>query len=207
MWMCALLLRATFPKMTTTRYPPFSQLKWATLLESMDYGLHNTAPDPIENSLPLDPNLNWANGLTLVQRKWHTFPEPTVPSGDTTPAHSRTNHTVSTHSDDRYRQKLVESLRQKVQPASYWQFTSMTLSWLSFTTTSQPLDMPLRNCPRFLLQSYLPPPTQSPEKLCLPSINNPLKAYLCSLSTARICPIKSQKTIFYPTQPLSLSVH
>ncbi|KAJ1708379.1 early growth response protein 3 [Aspergillus flavus] len=87
-----------------------------TLLESMDHGLHNTAPDPIENSLPLDPNLNLANGLTLVQRKWHTFPEPTVPSGDTTPAHSRTNHTVSTHSDDRYRQKLVESLRQKVQP-------------------------------------------------------------------------------------------
>lgn len=82
----------------------------------MDHGLHNTAPDPIENSLPLDPNLNLANGLTLVQRKWHTFPEPTVPSGDTTPAHSRTNHTVSTHSDDRYRQKLVESLRQKVQP-------------------------------------------------------------------------------------------
>ncbi|QMW35001.1 hypothetical protein G4B84_010492 [Aspergillus flavus NRRL3357] len=36
-----------------------------TLLESMDHGLHNTAPDPIENSLPLDPNLNLANGLTL----------------------------------------------------------------------------------------------------------------------------------------------
>ncbi|KAB8225830.1 hypothetical protein BDV33DRAFT_78344 [Aspergillus novoparasiticus] len=87
-----------------------------TLLESMDYGLHNTAPDPIDNSLPLDPNLNLTNGLTLVQRKWHTFSEPTISSGDTTPTHSRTNNTVSTHGDDRYRQKLDESLRQKVQP-------------------------------------------------------------------------------------------
>ncbi|KAE8341953.1 hypothetical protein BDV24DRAFT_45916 [Aspergillus arachidicola] len=87
-----------------------------TLLESMDYGMHNTAPDPIDNSLPLEPNFNLPHGLTLVQRKWHTFSEPTIPSGDTTPAHLRTNNTVSTHGDDRYRQKLDESLRQKVQP-------------------------------------------------------------------------------------------
>ncbi|KAE8143801.1 fungal-specific transcription factor domain-containing protein [Aspergillus pseudotamarii] len=119
-----------------------------TLLESMDYGLQNTLPGPADGSVPSDPNLNFPHGPTLVQKKWHTFSEATIPSGDTTPECPRINNTINTRADDRYRQKLVESLQQRVQPGILPSTKFLDLCLQAYFTHFQTI-FPLIHAPTF----------------------------------------------------------
>ncbi|BCS22038.1 uncharacterized protein APUU_30263A [Aspergillus puulaauensis] len=106
---------------------------WTSLLASNDFDLdavnqsllectgapQDTAVDHTDSSMPIDPDIN--HGSTVIQRKWHTFSATPIESGYSTPDRPRSNGTGSqmrTRADDRYRQKLAESLRQRVQPGT-----------------------------------------------------------------------------------------
>jgi hypothetical protein len=90
-----------------------------TLLESTDCWPHNTSADRIDSAIDPDPPADSTRGPSLVQRKWHTFSETTNISGNCTPELPRSTDTSSqlrVHGDVGYREKLVDSLRQRVQP-------------------------------------------------------------------------------------------
>jgi hypothetical protein len=90
-----------------------------TLLESTDGWPHNISADRIDSSIDLDPPADSRTGPSLVQRKWHTFSETTNLSGNCTPELPRSTEASSqlqVHGDVGYREKLVDSLRQRVQP-------------------------------------------------------------------------------------------
>ncbi|GKZ25808.1 hypothetical protein AbraIFM66951_000791 [Aspergillus brasiliensis] len=88
-----------------------------TLLESTDQRPQNLTPQPASISPAPESLPDATTGLTAVQRRWHTFSETKLPSqrASPEPLSGGTTGPLRTHADDRYRQKLVESLRPPVQ--------------------------------------------------------------------------------------------
>ncbi|OJJ66032.1 hypothetical protein ASPBRDRAFT_138833 [Aspergillus brasiliensis CBS 101740] len=89
-----------------------------TLLESTDQRPQNLTPQPASISPAPESLPDATTGLTAVQRRWHTFSETkAIPSqrASPEPLSGGTTGPLRTHADDRYRQKLVESLRPPVQ--------------------------------------------------------------------------------------------
>jgi hypothetical protein len=89
-----------------------------TLMASTHHRPQDVTPQPasicLADESPLDPTTR----LTAVQRRWHTFSETKVLSQRASPEPSRggAGGQLRTHADDHYRQKLVDSLRPRVQP-------------------------------------------------------------------------------------------
>ncbi|KAK6837339.1 hypothetical protein RU639_001134 [Aspergillus parasiticus] len=106
---------------------------WTSWLEGADFdpGDVNQTLLAITEALPKDgaeeiggpPNTHVAvdgsPGSDSIQRRWHTFSEAITPSRETTPEDTTSTtgavDQIHTHADDAYRQKLAESLRQRVQ--------------------------------------------------------------------------------------------
>jgi uncharacterized C2H2 Zn-finger protein len=88
-----------------------------TLRESTDQRPQDLTPQPTSISPAPKSLLDSTTRLTAVQRSWHTFSETQVPSQRASPGPLRGGAAdqLCTHADDRYRQKLVESLRPRVQ--------------------------------------------------------------------------------------------
>ncbi|KAL5366582.1 hypothetical protein BJX96DRAFT_182785 [Aspergillus floccosus] len=106
--------------------PPDGQrdLDWMSWLTAPDFDLDSLNQSLIETTqiqtMDLVRNPEEAQGP--IQRLWHTFSESIVSSGQTTPDLRRSSSSdcdrghIHLIADESYRQKLAESLQQRVQP-------------------------------------------------------------------------------------------
>lgn len=90
-------------------------------LAGTDFDLEAVNQSLLESTetYPVDPAPDTTGGRELVQRRWHTFSEAAVSSGQTTPDCDISHNDpcqIHTFADESYREKLAESLRQRVQP-------------------------------------------------------------------------------------------
>jgi hypothetical protein len=88
-----------------------------TLLASTHQTPQNLTLEPVSVSPAAESPPNSTKGPTAVQKRWHTFSETGAPSKQASPEPSPSDSAgqLHTHADDCYRQKLVESLRPRVQ--------------------------------------------------------------------------------------------
>ncbi|KAL3460090.1 hypothetical protein BJX64DRAFT_263687 [Aspergillus heterothallicus] len=89
-----------------------------TLMASTHHRPQDVTPQPASICPADESPPDSTTRLSAVQRRWHTFSETKVLSQRASPEPSRggVGGQLRTHADDRYRQKLVESLRPRVQP-------------------------------------------------------------------------------------------
>ncbi|KAL3483023.1 fungal-specific transcription factor domain-containing protein [Aspergillus germanicus] len=122
-----------------------------TLLESTDGWPHNISADRIDSSIDPDPPADSRTGPSVLQRKWHTFSETTNLSGNCTPELPRSTDASSqlrVHGDVGYREKLVDSLRQRVQPGILPSTSFLDLCLQAYFTHFHPI-FPLIHAPTF----------------------------------------------------------
>ncbi|KAB8264803.1 hypothetical protein BDV32DRAFT_75580 [Aspergillus pseudonomiae] len=129
-------------------------LDWTSWLTGTDFDLDALNQSLLESTElhAKDAARSLGGAAGPIQRRWHTFSETAISSGQTTPDQSDpgNNHPgqIRIFADESYRQRLAESLRQQIQPGILPSTGFLNLCLQAYFTHFQSI-FPLVHVPTF----------------------------------------------------------